>query len=544
MNDLTIVTGLINLGRGEMGTSFSRSFDHYKECFSKLLTQIKTPMYIYISPDLEEFVWQYRDRSNTTIKFVTQDDLRNQFPFYNQVQKIRTDPEWYNQKSWLAESTQARLELYNPLVMSKFFWLNDAAIMNPHGTKHFLWLDAGLSNSVHHELLGEEFQTKIVDYLEDRVFFLCFPYQAEGEIHGFKAEEMNNYANGTVVNRVARAGLFGGSKEYIHKLNGEYYHYLNDTLYRGYMGTEESIFTLLTYLKPDLCGFERIGENGLIAPWIERMLKKTSKSESRIGIYSLAFNIPKQYQLFIENFKSNYPKEWNNYTKYLINNSTDRSTDGAFDAMCTDYGISQTKREDNIGICGARQLCAEMFDRSPHDYMVFFEEDMMMCGATTPLCKNGFARYYPNLFNKCVTIMEKENLDYLKLSFSEFFGDNHLNWAWHNLPRDKKQEYFPGPQIKGVCNKTKIQYTGSVDGLSYAVGEFHYCNWPVMFSREGSRKVFLETVWAHPFEQTWMSHVHQQITAGNIKAGCLLATPIEHNRVYHYEPGTRKENAG
>ena len=141
-----------------------------------------------------------------------------------------------------------------------------------------------------------------------------------------------------------------------------------------------------------------------------------------------------------------------------------------------------------------------------------------------------------------MSIMEKESLDYLKLSFTEFFGDNHLNWSWHNLPSDKKEQYFPGPQIKGVCNRTKITHTGSVDGLSYAVGEFHYCNWPVMFNKVGSRKVFLDTKWAHPYEQTWMSHVHQQISEGKIKAGCLLASPINHNRAFHYDGKQRKEN--
>ena len=44
---------------------------------------------------------------------------------------IRNNPEWYNQAGWLSQSTQARLEMYNPLVMSKVFLLNDAKIMDP-----------------------------------------------------------------------------------------------------------------------------------------------------------------------------------------------------------------------------------------------------------------------------------------------------------------------------------------------------------------------------------------------------------------------------
>lgn len=539
---LTIVSGLINIGRGEMGTSFSRSFDHYKECFSKLLTAVKCPMMLYISPDLEDFVWQYRDRSNTTIRYASVDDLKK-MPFYDQIQSIRTDPAWFKQKSWLEESTQARLELYNPLVMSKMFWLNDATIFNPHNTKYFLWIDGGIVNTVHDSLLGAKFEAEVVKYMEDAALFLCFPYDADGEIHGFVASKMNEFARGANVNRVARGGLFGGTKDVINKLNGLYYSYLSDSLSKGLMGTEESIFTLLTYNYPDLCNYQMIGSNGLIAPWIEKILSKPRESTntSKLGIYSVCFNIPAQYRLWLDSTR-NHDSIFKYSSKYVINNSTDLSTNDEFSALCRKHSFQEIRKPENLGICGARQLCAEMFDESEHEYMVFFEDDMMLCGKGEEPCKNGLIRYDPRLFQKCMSIMEKESLDYLKLSFTEFFGDNHLNWSWHNLPSDKKEKYFPGAQIKGVCNRTKITYTGSVDGLSYAVGEFHYCNWPVMFNKAGSRKVFLDTKWAHPYEQTWMSHVQQLISQGTVRAGCLLASPIDHNRAFHYDGKLRKEN--
>jgi len=545
MASLTIVSGLINIGRGEMGTSFTRSFDHYKECFGKLLNAVKCPMMLFISPDLEDFVWQHRDRSNTTLKFVTAEDLRAKMAFFDQIQKIRTDPEWYNQKGWLAESTQARLELYNPLVMSKFFWMNDTTLYNPYNTKYFLWLDGGIVNTVHDSLLGAKFEAEVVKYMDDSALFLCFPYKADGEIHGFKSSAMNDFARGNTVNRVARGGMFGGTKDSINKLNGHYYSYLADSLGRGLMGTEESIFTLMTYNHPELCRYEMIGENGLIAPWIEKILKepRENRNNSKLGIYSVAFNIPLQYKMWVDSTK-NHEAMFRNSSKYVINNSTDASTDEEFRALFKKHSIKEIKKSENIGICGARQLCAEMFDESQHEYMVFFEDDMLLCGKDDTPCKNGLMRYDARLFQKCMGIMEKESLDYMKLSFSEFYGDNHLNWAWHNLPLVKKEEYFPGPQIKGVCNKMKIHYTGSVDGLSYAVGEFHYCNWPVMFSKRGNHKIFLETKWAYPFEQTWMSHAHQLISSGEVKAGCLLATPINHHRAYHYDGSIRKENAG
>lgn len=547
MASLTIVSGLIDIGRGEMGTSFARPFDHYKESFAKLLRSVTCPMMLFITPELEDFVWQHRDRSNTTLKFVTPDDLRQNMPFYKQIQLIRTNPEWYEQAGWLQESTQAVLDLYNPLVMSKFFWLNDTTLYNPYNSKYFLWLDGGIVNTVHHSLLGEKFENEVVKYMEDGMLFLCFPYEPGqgGEIHGFKASSLNEYAYGTKINRVARGGLFGGKAEHINALNGLYYSYLSDSLDKGLMGTEESIFTLLTYNHPEYCHYEWLSGNGLIAPWVEKILKtpKENRKNSKLGIYSACFNIPSQFALWLDSTK-NHSKVFEVSSKYVINNSNDSNTDKDFERLFSRYDIQEIKRPENIGICGARQLCAEMFDESEHEYMVFFEDDMMLCSSNDKKCRNGFIRYDDRLFQKCMSIMERESLDYLKLSFSEFFGDNHLNWSWHNVPQDKKELFFPGPQIKGVCNKTKVYYTGSVDGLAYAVGEFHYCNWPLMFNKSGNKKVFLDTKWAYPYEQTWMSHVHQLIVEKKLKVGCLLATPINHNRVFHYTAANRKENAG
>jgi len=413
MSSLTVVSGLINIGRGEIGTSFTRSFDHYKETFAKLLSATKAPMLLYISPDLEEFVWQYRDRETTRIRYVTSDDLRK-MPFYEQIQILRKKPEWYQQKAWLSESTQARLELYNPLVMSKMFWLNDASILNHFNTKYFLWIDGGIANTVNPSLLGEKFEKLVQRYMEDAALFLCFPYEADGEIHGFKASEMNRYAHGSVVNRVARGGLFGGTREQLNALNGLYYKYLNDSLSEGLMGTEECIFTLLTYNHSDLCRFEMIGGNGLIAPWIEKVLNDPRPNiASKLGLYSVCFNIPKQYKLWIDSISGTHKAFLKNCSKYVVNNSTDSTTDAEFSELFRFNNIQETRKPENLGICGARQLCADMFDQSEHEYMVFFEDDMLLCDESYEgkRCPNGFIRYDGKLFQKCMKIMEKEKLE-------------------------------------------------------------------------------------------------------------------------------------
>jgi hypothetical protein len=54
--------------------------------------------------------------------------------------------------------------------------------------------------------------------------------------------------------------------------------------------------------------------------------------------------------------------------------------------------------------------------------------------------------------------------------------------------------------------------------------------------------MFLDTTWARPYEQTWMSYMFQETRKGNIKPAVLLASPVDHDRIAHYKPEDRREN--
>jgi hypothetical protein len=54
--------------------------------------------------------------------------------------------------------------------------------------------------------------------------------------------------------------------------------------------------------------------------------------------------------------------------------------------------------------------------------------------------------------------------------------------------------------------------------------------------------MFLEEKWAHPYEQTWMSYMFQEVKKGSMKFGLLLASPTEHDRFDHYDGKLRKES--
>lgn len=541
-SNLTLVTALFDLGRGEMGTSFSRSFEHYKECFSRLL-KLDFNLVIFCDDDLEEFIWKYRKAENTRIVKRSKDDLRS-FPFYGKIQEIRNKPSWQNQAGWIPDSTQAKLELYNPLVMSKQFFLNDATLYNFFDTEYFLWIDAGLANTVSLEnYLDATFERRITKHM-NKMLYVCFPYDGTVEVHGFEKTKLNELADANT-QFVARGGVFGGSKFAINDINDIYYNLLDQTLNAGFMGTEESIFTIIAHKHRSKCNVRMIECNGLVVKFFEDLKKENIKiSDTPLAFYILTFNLPKQLEFWITAFKKAYPKEFAKHKKYVINNSNNPKVSEQYASLFRDNNIEVIHEGSNIGINDGRALAAKHFENSDHDYMVFFEDDMLMHNGDIKVCKNGFNTFTEGLFDKAIQILDNNELDYLKLSFSEFFGDNHDDWAWFNVPAGKKAIYFPSVDAteKGLEKKTHIDYTGQHRGISFAVGNYHYCNWPLLFSRKGNRKVFLDVEYEHKYEQTIMSHTRSLMHDKKIKAGCLLMSTINHVRKYHYDKEDRKEN--
>jgi len=553
----TLVTGLWDIGRGELAEGWSRTFNHYVEKFVDLL-KVKENMIIFGDEELEKIVFQYRNQDNTQFVLKKLDWFKNN-EYYNLIQSIRTNSNWYNQVSWLSESTQARLEMYNPLVMSKMFLLHDAKILDKFDSDYMFWIDAGLTNTVHYGYFTHD---NVIDKLTTKVnkfAFICFPYETTTEIHGFKYPEINNYA-GTPVKKVARGGFFGGPKDSIAEINSIYYKLLNETLREGYMGTEESIFSIIVYRYPDLTQYFEIDGNGLLGKFFEdckneKLIPLSDKKEdslitldlSKVALYVITFNSPKQFKTLIDSMML-YDKNFiEKPIKYLLNNSTDRNTDDEYRKISEEYGFQIIWPKENLGITGGRQFIASHFDSLDLDFYFFFEDDMFFFDKKDETCKNGFSRYTQNLYNKVLEISQKENFDFLKMNFTEFYGDNSTQWSWYNVPQVFRESHWPNnkklPQmgIDPNAPKTQFKEIKSHKGVPYASGEIYLCNWPILFTKKGNYKCYLETVYASPFEQTLMSHNYQETIKGKVSPGILLMSPTEHNRFEHYDASLRKE---
>ena len=559
MSKITLVTGLWDLKRETLNEGWSRSYEnHYLKKFDELL-KIEDNLIIFGDSELEKFVWERRDHSNTQFVLRSTDWFKNN-EFFDLIQIIRNNPDWYNKVGWLSESTQAKLEMYNPLVMSKMFLLHDAKILDKFNSDYLFWIDAGLTNTVHQGYFThDKVLNKLPKYINN-FNFVCFPYETNLEIHGFVIDKMNQYSGGKV-NKVARGGFFGGTKESITEVNNLYYNLLMETLKNGLMGTEESLFTILLYKYPEIFSYSEIEGNGLMGKFFEdlkndSMVIKSEKpitSEiknidiNKVGLYVIGFNSPNQFETLIQSMLE-YDSDFISRTKkYLLDNSTDLNTTPRYKELCDEYGFEHIKK-DNLGICGGRQFVSDHFNNSDLDVMVWSEDDMFFQNKPNETCRNGFNRYTPNLYQKCLDILKKENFDFLKINFTEFYGDNSTCWPWYNVPQDFRKKHWPNNPnlpVHGLDPNSPLsnyKHIKSYKGLPYVTGEIYYCNWTHFVTKEGNRKMFQETKWGHPFEQTWMSYIYQETIKGKINPGLLLLTPIEHNRFEHYDGKLRREN--
>ena len=555
---VTIVTGIWDIKRNELSEGWNRSFEHYLSHLDNLM-KTKDNMIIFIEEKYTSYVWKRRTRENTLLVIRELDWFRNNVDIFGSIQKIRTNPDWYNQAGWLSESTQAKLEMYNPIVMSKMFLLNDASIMDPFDSSHMVWVDGALTNTVNEGYFWNDNVISKLDKYFNKFSFVSFPYDGKVEIHGFTYGDMCEYSKSSV-DKVCRGGIFGGPKSMISQVNQIYYGLLTNTLSNNLMGTEESLFTIMLYTYPQYFQYYEINNDGLLYKFFEDLkndklepkvvqsetFKNNMHNKNNVALYVLTYNSPNQFEKLCTSFEIYDNNFLTQPKKILLNNSIDKSTNEEYKRLCDKYGFEEIKK-DNLGICGGRQFIAEHAEENGFDYHFFFEDDMFFYMGPDEFCRNGFRRKISDFYNIMMDITWMENFDFLKWNFSEFFGDNTKQWAWHNVPAHVRAELFPEVPVKdsddvNMAPFQKFKNIKSHRQLPYATGDIYYCNWPQVVSREGNKKMFLDTKWQHPYEQTWMSQMYQDTIKGKMNFGILLATPTEHNRFEHYDRNERREN--
>jgi hypothetical protein len=558
--NVTMVTGLWDLGRGEIDGWAKRDFSYYKERFFDLLKS-DAQMCVWVPEFLKKEVEDFRGDKPTRIFVKNNSDFETWNPFFEKIQEIRNNPEWRNFAGWLPDSPQAALKYYNAMMFTKMFMLNDSAITDPFSSDYFFWIDGGLTNTVNPGYFTHD---RVLDNLdkyvlknEDKFVFLSYPYGANEEIHGFERKAMARYCDVDFVNYVCRGGFFGGSKEKVHSMNDLYYGVMKSTLESGLMGADECLFTILAHRNPEVAHRFEIPDDGLVWPFFEKLKEFTEdkvkedidfSDPDNTAVYVITFNSPAQFEELLKTMEA-YDNDFISKPrkKYLLDNSSDLSTTDRYRFLCEKYGYEHIKK-DNLGICGGRQFIAEHAEENGFDFYMFFEDDMFLYQGSDSCCKNGFVRKVTNLYKNAIQIARSNNFDFLKLSFTEFYGDNGTQWSWYNIPQNVREEFFPDKKKLPVMGtdpnapKTIFKNIRVHNKIPYVDGEVYYCNWPQVVSKKGNKKMFLTERWRAPYEGTWMSYIFQETKKGNVRPGLLLASPIQHERREFYDGKLRKES--
>ena len=249
MSECTFVTGLWNIDRGTMDNTndfhdWNRSFEKYISQLEKLLST-GLNIVVYGDKNLEIIIDKYPNSKFIEYK---KEEFYNLW-FYNDVNTIRTSQCWYDQPSaqWLKGSPQAQLPLYIPISLSKLYFIQKTVLLNPFSSKKFYWLDAGITKN--HDIQSlKSMVPKLLTY--NNFIFFSHLYRDNTEIHGFLREGVHKYCGVVFVERIMKGFFFGGDITHIEAIVSLYNNIISNALKEGYLGTEETIFTIMTHKNP------------------------------------------------------------------------------------------------------------------------------------------------------------------------------------------------------------------------------------------------------------------------------------------------------
>lgn len=238
------VTCLLDLERENVdGRNFA---DHYLKGFEKLATT-SSPLVVFTSQDLVSWVYKIRGSKPTHVIPFSLEQLRN-YKGYNRIREIVSSSSWLNQSSWISDSILSNPD-YIALTHHKIEFLKWCVNDNYFNTTGYFWVDSGMHSSYNVSPLLDDFNIK--NLYDFNILMPTYPYSLEenSEIHGYSKEGYLKLGK-KYPSKVCRATLFGGHMHTITKMYDLYHKCLEDSLEGGYIGTEESILTLLCLYDP------------------------------------------------------------------------------------------------------------------------------------------------------------------------------------------------------------------------------------------------------------------------------------------------------
>mgnify|MGYP001259334358 CR=1 FL=1 len=246
-DNIVLVTGLADINRTDRNF-----FDHYVTSLYKL-TESDYPMTIYTEKNFDsEYLEKIKEIRKDKITVYNSSEYSTVFSESNidALKEIITSEKFINQSEWIRNSALTNPK-YILLTLYKLYLLRISIAEEedtPEDTKYF-WVDAGMFSSYNIKNNINEYDFSKIP--TNKFFMTTYAYNTNSEIHGYNINYMTGLCR-TKPNYVCRATVFGGTKKYIEAVNDKFNTLVRKSLNDGYIGTEEAIFTALSYMYPEL----------------------------------------------------------------------------------------------------------------------------------------------------------------------------------------------------------------------------------------------------------------------------------------------------
>lgn len=238
---VTIVTAFFDIGRDNWSTSHARSVDKYLENASRMLS-LDNNMVIFIEPKYYDFVVDKR-RDNKSITQIYKIELHD-LPMYKNVSTFNSIMKSFKYRNALADPTvpECTQPLYDVIMFSKTWFIQQAIQHNDFNSTHWVWLDFGVHP---HMLRTEHLNTKLFQTgVDDKIKFLCRsqPESSDLDLFDFYTSHTNRFA-GT---------MFTGCTQNMLKLHEYMMQEVDTCINEQVIDCDQSLFAIVYLRHPEL----------------------------------------------------------------------------------------------------------------------------------------------------------------------------------------------------------------------------------------------------------------------------------------------------
>jgi hypothetical protein len=233
----TIVTAFYNIRALEQGSlKDNRQMSDYLSIAEQFIMKLPYPLIIFIDPEdelLYQFVTEKREKYlNKT--FIYQERMTDTY-FYKDLDRIRE-----LQSSYFIYNGDLKHEtpLYVVLNNNKFHFIEQAILLNPFQSSHFIWMDFGINHVARNVDCIHEWMLCVSDKIKQ----LCInPFVEHGENHDIFHNIYHHMAG----------GLFSGNAEYLKKYIDAFKKKTAQIYSEGWWQVDEAVMTMVQRENPE-----------------------------------------------------------------------------------------------------------------------------------------------------------------------------------------------------------------------------------------------------------------------------------------------------